>query len=55
MRSFIFAAVIALPVTASAGVPPMTLPDMTFPGPNPDISTQGCTTDQRADDCKPNE
>ncbi len=35
-----FAALTALP--AAASIPTITLPDLTFPTPEPDISTQGC-------------
>ena len=43
MKRLLTAAILSLSAsTALANVPAMSLPDLTFPGPAPDISTQGC-------------
>ena len=43
MTRFFVAALFSLSASAAlANVPAMTLPDLTFPTPSPDISTQGC-------------
>ncbi|MFW2541049.1 hypothetical protein ACN2XU_00305 [Primorskyibacter sp. 2E107] len=45
MKTLAYALVLTLGASASAaiaGVPTMTLPDLTFPPTKPDISTQGC-------------
>ncbi|MFZ7093040.1 hypothetical protein [Primorskyibacter sp. 2E233] len=49
MKSFAFALILSVSSSAAfAGVPTMSLPDLTFPPAQPDISTQGCVPGQAA-------
>ncbi|WP_168797966.1 hypothetical protein [Pacificoceanicola onchidii] len=54
MKPLVFAAVLSLgAAAASAGVPTMSLPDLTFPPSAPDVSTQGCVpATEKATQCQ---
>ncbi|WP_164932994.1 hypothetical protein [Tropicibacter alexandrii] len=53
MTRFFVAALFSLSASAAlANVPAMTLPDLTFPTPSPDISTQGCAPVQGQTACQ---
>lgn len=52
MKRLLTAAILSLSASAAfANVPPMNLPDLTFPAPTPDISTQGCVPVQGQASC----
>ncbi|WGW04201.1 hypothetical protein [Tropicibacter oceani] len=47
MKSLALALALSIGASAAiAGVPTMTLPDLTFPPAQPDVSTQGCLPTQ---------
>ncbi|CUH79016.1 hypothetical protein [Tropicibacter naphthalenivorans] len=53
MKNLMLAALLSASASAAfAGVPPMVLPDLTFPAPTPDVSTQGCAAPQGQTACK---
>ncbi|WP_425100875.1 hypothetical protein [Tropicibacter sp. S64] len=53
MKSFAYALVLTLGASAAmAGVPTMSLPDLTFPPKHPDVSTQGCIPTTAETQCK---